>query len=140
VSDRGELPEIRAMMLYAEINVISRGPDWPAYVAALKEFVADAPALLTIIEEKLKPPPDNPELRKLEARAEKRRRKTEREEADGHASWMKFWKEGAEHPEDVFAPRSFGKHRVEPVACHGSFRRREPRDRLEPTVYRAAFR
>jgi hypothetical protein len=103
LADKSRSLETRAMMLYAEINVIARGPDWLTRVDNLKQLVSDSPALLEIINQKLTPPPNNPELKKLEARAERRQRKTERDDAKAHASWMTFWREVAAHPEDMFA-------------------------------------
>jgi hypothetical protein len=85
--------DLRAMMLYAEMNILPPpGGDWCKYVMGLKTFVADSPALLAMIDERLKPREESAEIRRLEALGEKSRKQAERRDAKAHASWVMFWR------------------------------------------------
>jgi hypothetical protein len=94
----------REMMLWAEFNLLRRdGPDYREFIQSLKPLVADAPNLVAIIEDRLKPQATDPELRRMQSQHEKRAKQAEREAAKAHASWVTFWKEIAQTPNAVFA-------------------------------------
>lgn len=104
LSDPNEPLEHREMMLWAEMILLARtATDHQALLESLKPFVADAPRLAAIIDDRLKPQAGNAELRRMEAAAAKRNRQAERRAAKAHASWMMFWREIARDPDTVFA-------------------------------------
>jgi len=93
----------REMMLWAAmIQVTPSGDSHIKVLEDLKPYVADAPALLTIIEDRLKPSPGNEESRRLEEQSEKYKQEKESKNAQAHASWVKFWREIADNPNEVF--------------------------------------
>ena len=93
----------REMMLWAELNLLRRDePDYQKFVQSLKPLVADAPSLVAIIEDRLKPPTIDPQVRKMQAEHDERTKQAKREEAEAHASWVGFWKEIAQTPSSVF--------------------------------------
>ena len=95
----------REMMLWAEMVFLHSGTaDYPALLRDLTKVVADAPRLVAIIEERMKPRAEHPELRRLEARNAKLQKEEERRAAKAHASWVAFWQEVARDPEAVFHP------------------------------------
>jgi hypothetical protein len=69
----------------------------------LKPLVADVPSLVAIIDDRLKPAAVPAELRRMQARQEKRTKQAERESAKAHASWVTFWQEIERTPSSVFA-------------------------------------
>jgi hypothetical protein len=93
------------MMLWVEMVLLQR-PDLThrEVVESLRPFVADAPSLVAIIDNRLKPQAGSAELRKLEAQSEKRAKQSERRTAKAHASWVMFWREIVQKPDAVFAP------------------------------------
>ncbi|MGA8170180.1 MAG: hypothetical protein WB816_05010 [Methylocystis sp.] len=105
LSDPKEPLEHREMMLWSEMCLLNRdGTDNRELLERLKSFVSDAPALTTIIDNRLKPPERNAELRRLEVADAKRTRHAERRTAKAHASWVMFWREIVRDPDAAFAP------------------------------------
>jgi hypothetical protein len=103
LADKTKSVAEREMMLWAAmIQVSPSGDSHIKILEDLKPYVADAQALLTIIEERLKPSPDNEEARRLEEQSENYKRQRESQDAEAHASWVKFWKEIADNPDEVF--------------------------------------
>jgi hypothetical protein len=93
----------REMMLYAAmIELIRPGDDVRAITEGLKAYVADAPPLMTIIDNRLKPAPDNEKTLQLQEESARRKREAEKEESKARASWVKFWKEVATKPDVMF--------------------------------------
>jgi hypothetical protein len=93
----------REMMLWAAMFELGRpGDDVMKALEGLKVYVADCPSLLTIIENRIQPAPENEELRRLEKQDAKRKRQTESEAAKARASWINFWQEIASNPDAVF--------------------------------------
>ena len=91
-------------MLWAEMNLLRRDePDYRNFLESLKPFVADAPNLVAIIDDRLKPQEVAAELRRMEAQHEKRIKQAERKAAKAHASWVTFWREIEGKPSAVFA-------------------------------------
>lgn len=98
------LPE-RTMMLHATLRGIWDGVGSSRdHIEGLKHYVADQPELIELIDSQLAPPEVDPEVVKLEAQIERRRKAGEKREAKNHADWVAFWQEVAEHPETAFSP------------------------------------
>jgi hypothetical protein len=96
------LPD-REMMLYAAmIDLLRQGDDVRGITEGLKAHVADAPTLINIIDNRLKPSPDDEQMRQLEEESARRKSKAEKEESKARASWVKFWKEVATKPDVMF--------------------------------------
>jgi hypothetical protein len=105
LSDLKEPIEHREMMLWAEMLLLNRNEsNYREFLQGLKEFVSDAPSLIAIIDNRLKPQAGAAELRRLEAQNEKRSKQAERRIAKAHASWVTFWREIERDPGAVFAP------------------------------------
>jgi hypothetical protein len=95
----------REMMLWAEMVFLNRHiSDYAALLRDLLPIVADAPRLVAIVEERRKPRPDDPEMKRWEAESAKRTRQAERKSAKAHGSWVAFWREVARDPDAVFHP------------------------------------
>ncbi|WP_440466169.1 hypothetical protein ACKI1H_20775 [Pseudomonas sp. YH-1] len=98
------LPE-RTMMLYASLHGIRDDTGDPRnHIEGLKQFVADQPELVNLLERHLAPPSVDPEAAKLNARIEQQRKASEKREAKRHKDWVKFWQEVADHPKTAFGP------------------------------------
>ena len=103
LSDLKEPIDHREMMLLVEMNLLRRSVDHRNFLESLKPFVADAPSLVAIINDRLKPQEGAADLRKMQAQHEKRTKQAEREAAKAHASWVTFWQEIERTPSSVFA-------------------------------------
>lgn len=104
LADKDNSVTEREMMLYAAmIELLRPGDDVMKVYEGLKPVVADCPPLLTIIEDRMKPARDSEETRRLEEKRARRKRETEDEDEKARTSWVKFWREIASNPEDVFA-------------------------------------
>ena len=105
LTDPAEPIERREMMLWAEMVFLNRSAaDHRALLEQLMTLVADAPRLVAIMEERLKPPEETEQLRRWETESAKRKKKEERRAAKAHASWVTFWQEIVRDPEAVFHP------------------------------------
>jgi hypothetical protein len=102
LADAGRSPEDREVMLEAAVR-ISHGQQWRDQVASLRPAVEDQPALLANLEKHLEPAKPNPEWEEMERKREKRRKQAERREVKDHESWVKFWSEIAQHPDQLFS-------------------------------------
>ena len=81
----------REMMLWAAmLEVMPPGEDVRKAHDDLKQYVTDAPALTAIIEARVKDPPVDKELQRLEAESRRHRQKSERNDAKAHASGSTF--------------------------------------------------
>ena len=103
LSDPSEPLEHREMMLWAEMVLLNRESNHRQLLESLKPFVADAPSLIAIIDNRLKPQAGSSELRRMEAQHQKRKKHADRQTAKAHASWIMFWREVAQEPGKVFA-------------------------------------
>jgi hypothetical protein len=104
LSDPNEPLEHREMMLWTEMLLINRSAtDHRELLQVLKSPVSDAPSLVMIIENRLKPQGGNAELRRMEAAGARRAKHNQRRDAKAHASWVMFWREIAQNPGAVFA-------------------------------------
>lgn len=94
----------REMMLHAAmIELHQPGDDVRKTHEDLKPYVADSPPLLAIIENRLKPSPASEEMRRMEEEHAKSRKQSENRDKRARASWRRFWREIADHPDIVFA-------------------------------------
>lgn len=99
----------RSVMLEAAMREIWDGQgEWREYALKLKDHVADCPALVAIVDERLKPPPVNRERARMEAEHQKRAEQEKRRQAKDHASWVLFWREVANSPNTAFSPDRSG--------------------------------
>jgi hypothetical protein len=96
------VPEREMMLWAAMMELLQPGDDIMNVLEGLKPYVKDCPSLLTIIENRMEPAPDNEELRRLKEEDAKERRQTESRDAKARASWIKFWREIATDPDAVF--------------------------------------
>ncbi|MEA2795342.1 MAG: hypothetical protein QOI87_2722 [Bradyrhizobium sp.] len=103
LSDTKEPLGHREMMLWVEMMSLNRAAtDHRELLEGLKSLVLDAPSLLSIIDNRLKPQADAAELRRLETQNEKRAKQAQRRTAKAHGSWVTFWREIVRHPGKVF--------------------------------------
>jgi hypothetical protein len=103
LSDRTAPLADREMMLYAAmIDLLRQGDDVRAVTKGLKTYVADAPALIAVIDNRLAPSPDQERMRQFEEEDARRKREREKKESKARASWVKFWKEVATKPDVMF--------------------------------------
>jgi hypothetical protein len=103
LADSQRSEDDRAMLLEAAFRMDRPNETWREYVLGLKAHVADQPALLARIDDRLKPAPDEDEMKKWAERDAKRQKVSELREAKDTESWVKFWREIANHPDTVFA-------------------------------------
>lgn len=104
LADPDEPFEHRELMLWAEMLLINgKASDHRDLLLSLKSIVADAPELVSIIDNRLRPPEDNAKLRQLEEEHAKLANDKRRRQVEAHDSWVMFWGEIAERPDAVFA-------------------------------------
>jgi hypothetical protein len=105
LSDTKEPLDHREMMLWVEMVFLNRTAidHREPLENHLKPLVSDAPSLVAIIDNRLKPQAGAAELRRLEAQSEKRTKQAERRTAKAHASWVMFWREIVRDPRKAFA-------------------------------------
>lgn len=102
------LPE-RAMMLHASMRGMWDGVgDSRNHIEGLKQYVADEPVLIAMIDLFLAPAEIDPKMVAIEARRDLQRKAAEERQAAQHAAWVAFWCEVAERPEDAFKPEREG--------------------------------
>lgn len=95
----------REMMLNAAmIALVSRDQDYTAYLDTLKPHVADDVQLIQVIERRQAPSKDAEEIGRIEAEHAELRRRSQAEDAEARASWLRFWREISEKPDEVFDP------------------------------------
>ena len=102
--DAGE----RAMLLEAAIRLVPDRQARKQHCEGLRPLVADQPELTDRIDDWLKSSKSEKELRRWEKRHAKRKRKEERRKAKARASWVEFWREVADRPEDAFSQEKGG--------------------------------
>jgi len=93
----------RAMLLEAAIR-LSPNPDTRReHVEGLKRLIADEPSFMDRIDAFLTPSKDEEVLRDWKKEQLERTQQEERRDAEARASWVKFWHEIANHPEEAFS-------------------------------------
>jgi len=98
----------RAMLLEGAIRLAPNRDEWKNHLLGLKPLIADQPDLVATIDERLKPPVQDKEIKCWEIEKAKRIKQRERREAKSYASWVTFWREIAEHPTRAFSPERGG--------------------------------
>ncbi|MFC5556684.1 hypothetical protein [Methylobacterium iners] len=105
LTDTTQPLEQREMMLWAELVFLNRGiVDHRTLLEQLKLLVADAPHLVAIIDERLKPREETEQMRRWQTESAKQKWRKEQRAAKAHASWVAFWQEIVRDPEAVFHP------------------------------------
>lgn len=95
----------RAMMLYASMHLIRNDDgDLRNHIEGFKQYVADSPELLTLINDQLAPRSINSDDAARQEKIKLRMLADEEREAKDHESWVAFWTEVVENPEAVFSP------------------------------------
>jgi hypothetical protein len=103
LADMGGAAGEREMMLHAAmIELLRPGEDPIKVLESLKPYVADAPALQTIIESRMKPAPGSEELRRFDEESRRRKQESQDKQAQARTSWVDFWREIATNPKAVF--------------------------------------
>ncbi|WP_367870872.1 NACHT domain-containing NTPase [Luteolibacter sp. Populi] len=93
----------RAMLLEGAMRLSPSREEWEDYMLGLKPLVADQPELVAVIEDRLKPSPDDEETKRWEAEEAERQEQRKRQENEARASWVTFWSEVVERPDSVFS-------------------------------------
>ncbi len=104
LGDTARAANDRAMLLEAAMRLPLNREHWRDHVSGLRSLVADRTDLLAVIDERLKPSKQDKELKSREKKEAERKKQQERREAKNRASWIQFWREVAEHPENAFSP------------------------------------
>lgn len=108
LADVGLPLEKRAILLQAAVRLAPSNEQRCDHILGLKVLVSDQAELLLQIDNFLKPEEKDEEISRWEIESAKRTAQKEQQKAKDHASWVKFWGEIAEHPEDVFSPERVG--------------------------------
>ena len=93
----------RAMLLEASVRLPLDPKRWRDHLAQLKPLVSDRPDLDATIDRKLQAPERDEEYERWEREHAERQAQRERRDAETKASWIRFWREVADHPDDVFS-------------------------------------
>lgn len=97
--DAGE----RAMLLEAAVRLSPDRDTWKEHVQGLKPLVADEPSFVQRIDDWLKPSKHDKAHRRWEKKQAERKKQEERRKAKNRASWVQFWREVANQPENAFS-------------------------------------
>lgn len=103
LADKNASLEQREMMLWVEMTALMQGAK--SSLNELRPFVADAPRLAQIIDNRLKPSKTDEDIKRMEARRVADRTKYEKRDAKAHASWVEFWREIVNEPDKAFDPK-----------------------------------
>lgn len=97
--DTGE----RAMLLEAAIRLSPDRETWKEHVEGLRPLIADEPSFAQRLDDWLTPSKHNKEHRRWEKKQAERKKQEERRKAKNRASWIQFWREVANQPENAFS-------------------------------------
>jgi hypothetical protein len=103
LSDATRDVDERAMLLEAAIRLVPDRAVWKEHVAGLRSLVADEPSFIERIDEWLKPSKHEKDRRRREKEQAERKEQEARRKAKNRASWILFWREVANQPEDAFS-------------------------------------
>ena len=103
LGDRTRSPDDRAMLLQADMRLPPDREQWRDHLAQLKPLVSDRPDLVATIDDRLKPPKRDEEHERWEKEHAERQKRREQQNAESKASWIRFWREVADHPDNVFS-------------------------------------
>lgn len=97
--DAGE----RAMLLEAAIRLLPDGQTLKEHIEGLRSLVAGDDSFLQRLDDWLKPSKHDRERRRWEKKEAQRKQQKERRKAKNRASWVQFWREVANQPENAFS-------------------------------------
>ncbi|NPE72493.1 ATP-binding protein [Dickeya dadantii] len=97
--DAGE----RSMLLEAAIRLLPDRDTWKEHVERLRPLVVDEPSLVQRLDDWLKPSKHDKEHCRWEKKQAERKKQEERRKAKKRASWVQFWREVANQPENAFS-------------------------------------
>lgn len=97
--DTGE----RAILLEAAIGLSQDRDTWKEHVEGLRHLIVDEPSLVQRLADWLKPSKHDKEHRRWEKKQTERKKQEERRKAKDRASWIQFWREVANQPENAFS-------------------------------------
>lgn len=93
----------RAMLLEAAIRLSPEHELWKKHIEGLRSLIVDEPLFVQRLDDCLKPSKDDKELRRWEKQEAERKLQEERRKAKNRASWVLFWREVANQPENAFS-------------------------------------
>lgn len=97
--DAGE----RAMLLEAAIRLLPDRDTWKKHVEGLRLLIVDEPSFVQRLDDWLKPSKHDKEHRRWEKKQAERKKQEERRKAKNRASWIQFWREVVNQPENAFS-------------------------------------
>lgn len=103
LSDTSRAAGDRAMLLEAAMRLPPSREQWRDHVSGLKPLVGDQPDLLAVIDERLQPSKYEKKQERWEKKEAERKKQRERRDAKSRASWIQFWREVAQRPENAFS-------------------------------------
>ncbi|KZK79013.1 hypothetical protein PsW64_03357 [Pseudovibrio sp. W64] len=95
----------RSMLLEAALRLSPNQQSRKGHIQELKELVADEPTLLHRLDEALSPSKYDKEDQRWKKEQAKREEKEKRKKAKAHASWVSFWREVSNQPEEAFSSK-----------------------------------
>lgn len=93
----------RAMLLEAAIRLSPENESWKKHIEGLRSLIVDEPLFVQRLDDCLKPSKHDKELRRWEKQEAERKLQEERRKAKNRASWVLFWREVANQPENAFS-------------------------------------
>ena len=93
----------RGMLLEAAIRLSPDRDTWKEHVEGLRPFIADEPSFMQRLDDWLKPSKHDKKHRRWEKKQAERKKQEERRKAKNHASWIHFWREVVNQPENAFS-------------------------------------
>jgi hypothetical protein len=103
VADKTKSPIERHMMLFAAMNLIAPdSEDRTAFLEGLKPLVADAPTLVSPLEDQLNPPTVDERSARLQEETRRRTAVFERRKERDRKEWVEFQRRVREDPQSAF--------------------------------------
>lgn len=93
----------RAMLLEAAIRLSSDRDTWKEHAEGLRPLIVDEPSLMQRLDDWLKLSKHDEKHRYWEKKRAEHKEKQERRKAKSRASWVQFWREVANQPENAFS-------------------------------------
>ena len=103
LGDRRRSLEDRAFLLEAAKRLCPENVNYREFMLELRKVVEDVEELSVEIDNFLKPCEPDEQFEKRQAKIERNKRKREQEEVEDRESWLKLWREVANHLEEAFS-------------------------------------
>ena len=103
LADTARSTDDRALLLKAAMRLPPDPDQWRTHVSGLRPLVADQPALIASIDDRLKRSKHNKQHNRWEKKEAERKKQRERRHAKNKAKWIQFWREIVERPESAFS-------------------------------------